>query len=98
MAEGPVQTAVQSAWKKLQSGVYKGIDVSVPEVKMLDNVRDFDAPYSFKENRIVVDLNRDGGIATIGEGDYEARERLGRARGGLRRPLALQRSIHASRT
>jgi hypothetical protein len=74
MAEGPVVTFTQNAWSKVATGVVKGIDLSVPELTLIDNIADFDAPYSFRENRMVLDLNEDGGVATIGEGDYEAEE------------------------
>lgn len=74
MAEGPVVTATNKVWRKVARGIEQGIDLSVPEVKMLDNLASIDTPYSFRENTMVIDLNEDGGIATIGEGDYEAEE------------------------
>lgn len=74
MAEGPIVTSTTKTWRKVSTGIKKGINVSVPELKEVDNLAKEDTPYSFRENIMVLDLNEDGGVATIGEGDFEAEE------------------------
>ena len=64
--------ATNKAWRKIQKGVAQGLNFECEEVGMLDNLVKEDMPYSFRENSIVVDLNEEGGIASIGEGDFEA--------------------------
>ena len=66
--------AIQKAWRKIQGGVGQGINVECEEIGMIDNLAKEDQPYSFRENTIVVDLNEEGGIASINEGDFEAEE------------------------
>lgn len=67
-------TNTQKAWRKIQQGVAQGFNFECEEVGMLDNLVKEDMPYSFRENSIIADLNEEGGIASIGEGDYEAEE------------------------
>jgi hypothetical protein len=74
MAEGPIVVSTTKTWRKVSTGIKKGINVSVPELKEVDNLRKEDTPYSFRENIMILDLNEDGGVATIGEGEFEAEE------------------------
>ncbi len=67
-------TATQKAWRKIQVGVAQGFNFECEEVAMLDNLVKDKTPYSFRENSVVVDLNEEGGIASIGEGEFEAEE------------------------
>lgn len=74
MAEGPVIAATQKAWRKIQDGVWQGYNFACVETSKLQNISTYDKPYSFRENTVVLDLNEEAGVATIGEGDYEAEE------------------------
>jgi hypothetical protein len=74
MAEGPVVTSTQKAWRKVSTGIKKGINVSVPELKESTTSRRRTRRTRFRENLMILDLNEDGGIATIGEGEFEAEE------------------------
>lgn len=67
-------TAINKAWKKIQTGVAEGFNVECEEIGLLKNLAPMDQPLSFRSNEVVIDLNEEGGIASILEGDYEAEE------------------------
>lgn len=64
---------VNKIWRKVQTKLQQGLKFISEEWGMLDDLQEFDVNWSSREILVPLDINEGAGIASIGEGGYEAR-------------------------
>lgn len=63
---------VNKIWRKVQGDIADGIQFECEEWALLDELKNADFDWSLREVTAPVDINEDGGVASIDEGAYEA--------------------------
>lgn len=64
--------ATNKVWRKVQGDVSEGIQFDCEEWDLQDELKNADYDWSLREVTAPIDINEDGGVASIDEGAYEA--------------------------
>jgi len=65
-------SATNKIWRKVQGDVVEGINFDCEEFDLLDEFKNAEYDWSLREVTAPIDINEDGGVASIDEGAYEA--------------------------
>lgn len=88
---------VNKIWRKVQGDIADGIQFECEEWALLDELKNADFDWSLREVTAPVDINEDGGVASIDEGAFEAVASSPNAEEITVAPIFLNKRFEASR-
>jgi hypothetical protein len=88
---------VNKIWRKVQGDIADGIQFECEEWALLDELKNADFDWSLREVTAPIDMDEDGGVASIDEGAYEAVASSPNAEEITVAPIFLNKRFEASR-
>lgn len=88
---------VNKIWRKVQGDIADGIQFECEEWALMDELKNAEFDWSLREVTAPVDINEDGGVASIDEGAYEAVASSPNAEEISVAPIFLNKRFEASR-